>query len=111
VREIAQAIAASRAVRVYVCNVATQGGETDGYTVDDHVNALERHVGPGFVSCVLANKNMQHTDALPPMVEPVRVDDVQDAQYELRTADLVDPVHPWRHDRDKLARALMELVH
>ena len=41
VPDIAQAVRASRAVKIYVCNVATQKGETDHYTVDDHVAVLE----------------------------------------------------------------------
>jgi len=43
VKEIADAIAQSEAVKVYVCNVMTQPGETDGYTVSDHIKALVNH--------------------------------------------------------------------
>ena len=111
VREIAQAVAASRAVRVYVCNVATQGGETDGYTVADHVKALDRHVGPGLFPNVLANENLDHAGVLPPGVDTVRVGETLNGRYSLCAADLVDPAHPWRHDRDKLAQALIALVH
>ncbi len=110
VREIAQAIAASRALRVYVCNVATQRGETDRYTVGDHVAALERHVGRGLFPIVLANDNFACADALPQGVEHPRLDIPADAPYTLITADLVDPAHPWRHDSEKLARALMALL-
>ncbi|HHS97532.1 MAG TPA: YvcK family protein [Chloroflexi bacterium] len=125
VREIARAVAASRAVRVYVCNVATQPGETDGYTVEDHVAALERHVEPGLFPLVLANANFAHADALPEGVEPVRLGTLPppgpegggpvgtlhlNATYTLYAADLVDPTHPWRHDGRKLVRALMTLL-
>lgn len=110
VRDIARAVAASRAARVYVCNVATQRGETDGYSVGDHVAALERHVGAGLFTIVLANDNLAHTEALPPAVEPTRLEIPSEAPYTLCTADLVDPVRPWRHDCDKLAKVLMRLV-
>ncbi|MBC7225956.1 MAG: YvcK family protein [Thermoflexales bacterium] len=110
VREIAQAVAATRAVRVYVCNVATQRGETDGYTVGDHVAALERHVGPGLFPIVLANDNFAYADRLPQGVEHPALEVPAGAPYTLHTADLVDPVHPWRHDSEKLARALMRLL-
>jgi uncharacterized cofD-like protein len=110
VRQIAQAVATSRAVRVYVCNVATQRGETDGYSAGDHVAALERHVGTDLFPVVLANDNLQHGAALPPGVEPTRLGSLPSAAYTLHTADLVDPAQPWRHDSKKLARALMELV-
>ena len=110
VREIAQAVSASRAVRVYVCNVATQPGETDGYAVEDHVAALERHVGPGLFPIVLANDNFQYGKSLPESVEPVRWAGRLGAPYVLRTADLVDPVRPWRHDGEKLAEVLMRIL-
>ncbi len=109
VREIAQAVAATRAVRVYVCNVATQRGETDGYTVGDHVAALERHVGPGLFPIVLANDNFAQADRLPEGVEHPSLEVPAGAPYALHTADLVDPARPWRHDSEKLARALMRI--
>ncbi len=110
VREIAQAVAATRAIRVYVCNVATQPGETDGYTVGDHVAALERHVGPGLFPIVLANDNFACADRLPPGVEHPALEVPPGATYTLVTADLVDPQRPWRHDSEKLARALMRIL-
>lgn len=49
------AIKASAAVKLYVCNVATQTGETEGYDLADHVAAIERHTGPGWIDVVVAN--------------------------------------------------------
>ena len=56
VHDLAQAIAASRALKVYVCNVATQPGETGDYDVSDHVRALREHVSPDPFDVVLANR-------------------------------------------------------
>jgi uncharacterized cofD-like protein len=44
VREIAAAVASSKALKVYVCNVMTQPGETDGFAASDHVKAIQEHV-------------------------------------------------------------------
>jgi uncharacterized cofD-like protein len=111
VREIAEAVAASRALRVYVCNVATQVGETDGYTVGDHVTALERHVGRGLFPIVLANDNFEGMEeALPSQVEPSRLEVPSDATYALYTADLLDIERPWRHDSEKLASMLIRVA-
>jgi uncharacterized cofD-like protein len=110
VREIAQAIEASRATRVYVCNVATERGETDGYSVGDHMAALERHVGKGLFQVVLANDNFEGIDPLPSGVEPVRLDIPSNATYALHTVNLVDADHPWRHDSERLAHVLMQLI-
>lgn len=110
VRDVAQAVAASRALKVYVCNVATQCGETDGYTTWDHVAVLDAHVGAGLFPVVLVNENLDVPFDAPAGVEWVRVDFPPDTRYRVITADLIDPAHPWRHDSDKLARKLLRLL-
>jgi uncharacterized cofD-like protein len=110
VPDIARAVAASRALKVYVCNVATQRGETDGYTVSDHIAGLEAHVGAGLFPTVLVNTNLgvdidAHLD-----IELVAMDFAPRTPYRLIAADLVDCAHPWRHDSDKLARAVLVLL-
>lgn len=52
---VADAIKDSKAVRIYVCNIMTQTGETDGYSMSDHVAAIEKHTYPGIVDYVIAN--------------------------------------------------------
>jgi len=107
---IAKAIEASQARKVYVCNVATQRGETERYTVADHVAALERHIQGSLFPIVLANDNLAVDFEAPSGVELVPPEVPPDAQYRVVTEDLVDVAHPWRHDSDKLARALLRLV-
>jgi uncharacterized cofD-like protein len=109
VPDIRQAIAASPAVKVYVCNVATQRGETEAYTAGSHVAALEAHVGQELFPIVLINDNL-NVDWESPGVELVRPDFTSDIAHRIIAADLVDPVHPWRHDSDKLALALLRLL-
>ena len=55
VPDIADAVRSSRAFRVYVCNVATQKGETDNYDCGAHWDALTQHAGAGLVDVVVAN--------------------------------------------------------
>ena len=110
VREVAQAVATSQAVKVYVCNVATQLGETDGYVAGDHVDALEAHVGASFFPIVLANSNQDVQLHAPDGVELVRPSFPSSATYEILTADLVDRSFPWRHDSNKLAQQLLRLL-
>ncbi|MDP2728782.1 MAG: YvcK family protein, partial [Dehalococcoidia bacterium] len=57
VKGVTEAIRSSPAPKVYVCNIATQPGETDNYTLGDHLTALERHVGGRLVNYVLANSH------------------------------------------------------
>ncbi len=109
VRDIAQAVRSSRALKVYVCNVATQHGETDHYSAADHVTAIERHVGPGLVNVLLANDRLGvdlRQVGMPSGVgELVQPSSSQSSR--LVAADLIDVEHPWRHDSHKLAKAVM----
>ena len=59
IKEISQEISKSNAKKIYVCNIMTQPGETDGYTVSDHVKALLKHAGvEHLVDAVLVNSNL-----------------------------------------------------
>jgi len=108
VEEIRAAIGASSALKVYVCNVATQPGETDGYDVRDHVGALEMHLGPGFCDCVLANG--QFEVALPNTASQLVALGQGDLPgCRLILGDLVDRQRPWRHDANRLAQTLLSL--
>ena len=54
---IPEAIQASDALKIYVCNVMTQEGETEGYTVADHISALFAHSAPGLFDLCLTNSS------------------------------------------------------
>ena len=107
---ITQALRETGAPVVYVGNVATERGETDSFTLDDHVNALERHIGQGIVDVVIANNHM--TDFKPPagveIVQPV--DTLAKSKAMLLLAEVVDDETPWRHDPTKLAAVVMKQV-
>ncbi len=106
---IKEAIWASPALKVYVCNVATQKGETDGFSVVDHVAALELHVGPGLFHFVLVNSN---TGARFP--EEWKVDAVDYRGEPLNgvnvvLVDVVNEENRLRHDPKRLASQLLRL--
>ena len=106
-RELADAVRNSVALKVQVCNMATQLGETEGFTVADHVRALQAHTGDVLFANVLANES-RHGELLPNMSwvelgEPV-------PGCRTLAADLCDGEHPWRHDSTKLAEILMGLL-
>ncbi len=109
VPEILAAIRASRAVKVYVCNIATQEGETDLYSCFDHVQALEEHVGTGLFDVVLCNEN--YTGSLSANSRWVEADDRSLKDKRLYCADLPEKEHPWRHDPAKLSKVLLDLYY
>ncbi len=109
VRGIRQAIEASPALSVYVCNVATQPGETTGYSVEQHVHALTEHVGPGIVDWVLADSG-EVSSSEEHRIPPPLADDAV-AGIPLYTASVINPAFPHHHDPALLADALMRLHH
>ena len=107
VRDLLSAIIASRAIKIFVCNIATQTGETDSYSCHDHVRALEEHIGEDLFDVVLCNQN--HSTPLPRGTEWVRADQKSLTDSRAYCADLLDEEHPWRHDSAKLGQVLMDL--
>ena len=113
---VAEAIAASDAQKIYVCNIMTQDGETEGYTAADHLEALQRHGRKGIVDLCLANNapiphelaaRYSEEDA-----ELLRIDreriaalGIALAEYQLLSAQGGYA----RHDPALLAQAVMEL--
>ena len=55
VPKLAEAIVGSNAVKIFVCNVMTQPGETDDYSVSDHLAAVHRHIGHHIFDYVIVN--------------------------------------------------------
>lgn len=105
---IAAAIRASSALKVYVCNVATQPGETSDFDVTAHVQALRRHIGDLF-PVVLANDRIIPSTGDMAHLQPVALPAQPPADYLLLTADVIDEQRPWRHDSAKLARVLLDI--
>jgi uncharacterized cofD-like protein len=115
VDRLPEAIRASRAAKVYVCNVATQRGETDDFEAVDHVLALEEHVGRGVVDHVLVNSNLEPAKELIKPEWSVREVglgglDKLDGAVRVVLEDVVNPEFPLRHDPAKLSRALIQLA-
>ena len=108
VPSIADAIRASSAKKIYVCNVATQPGETTDFDVDAHVKALQRHVGDLF-PFVLANDHLVPSTGENQHLEPVPLPQMRPVTYTLLTADVIDEKRPWRHDSAKLAKVIMDI--
>ena len=105
---IAAAIREAQAAKVYVCNVATQKGETGGYAVADHVEALQAHTFPTIVDYVVANDRPQELGQRF-WGRPVVSDGLPMGHGRLISRDLVDPNHPVRHDSGRLAQAIMDV--
>ena len=71
---IRSALATATGLRVYVCNVATQPGETEGYTLSEHLAALNAHGVGSVIDVVLANGNLRARQPDDYPAAPVRID-------------------------------------
>ncbi|MEX1296876.1 MAG: gluconeogenesis factor YvcK family protein, partial [Candidatus Limnocylindrales bacterium] len=108
---IRSALEQARGLRVYVANVATQPGETEGYTLSEHLAALAAHDVGHLLDVVLANDDTSARVPSDYPAEPVRIDlPRSDARPRLVTAAVVDPENAHRHDPQRLTDALVRLL-
>jgi uncharacterized cofD-like protein len=108
VQDLIGAIRASRAVKIYVCNIVTQTGETETFSAHDHIDALEEHAGDRLFDVLLCNDNFER-----PLSERdtwVSIDERTKSDSRAQFANLVDDNHPWRHDSIKLAETLVKIL-
>jgi uncharacterized cofD-like protein len=116
VRGIPQAIRESRAVKVFVCNLMSQPGETRGYTASAHLGAIADHVGEGLFDYVVLNTRKmsrrlerryaaQRAEPVENDLEPVRALGVEPVLASLLVEDRVA-----RHDSGRLAKLLLKLA-
>ena len=117
IKEITDAIANSEALKVYVCNVMTQPGETDGYAVSDHVNALVKHSHARILDYCLVNNGEVPKDVLVRYSKDKSLLVINDRKkteglgYRVVEEDfsmIVDGVI--RHDSEKLAKIILSFI-
>lgn len=110
VPDLAEALRRARAPKVYICNLATQPGETEGYSVADHVRVITDHI-PDCLNMVIANDNLTipmdrgggRTVFVRPEWDPT-------SPIRLITANLVDEQRPWRHNSQQLAQIVVRVA-
>ncbi len=111
ISDIRDALAAAPGMRVYVCNVATQPGETGGFSAAEHLEALFEHIGEGLIDYVLINHNWHARQPDGWLGQPVQIDErrLEELPVVVIEEDLVDVANAHRHDSAKLAAALVRL--
>jgi 2-phospho-L-lactate transferase/gluconeogenesis factor (CofD/UPF0052 family) len=106
-----EAIKASPALKVLICNLASQKGETEGYCVDDYLRVIREHVGSNIFDFVLVNSNHSHLPTGGQSQVIFRSEDAtKHPEVRFIPADVVNVRLPSHHDPDKLARAIMRRV-
>jgi uncharacterized cofD-like protein len=107
-----RALAETPALRVFICNVATQVGETEHYALSEHLDALRRHDLLDLVDVVLANSNLgARAPAADYPAQPVALDVKPGGSHpQLLVRDVVDDGKAHHHDPRKLGGELMALL-
>ncbi|MBC6422150.1 MAG: YvcK family protein [Hormoscilla sp. SP5CHS1] len=117
VPEIAEAIACQQVPIVYICNIMTQAGETTGYTVSDHIRAIDRAVGKPLFSAVLVQKDSPSGQALvryarenshPVFLDREAVRDLGSWIIQSNVMDEDEHTGFIRHNPHRLAQVLMK---
>ena len=112
---ISDAVRESKALKLYILNILTQDGETDGYDADDHVRAILEHAGPGVMDVCIANDAPVPPEIMEPYAKEgvsqleLRREDLEQMGLAVRTFPLLEPGRYIRHNSDALARAILSV--
>lgn len=112
---IVDTISRSSARKIYISNIMTEPGETDGFCIGDHLEAIKKHTGANLFDTVLINDSEIPANVIERYAktgsQPVCTENIADEKLKVVSADLVmqedDLV---RHSETKLARALGRIV-
>jgi uncharacterized cofD-like protein len=116
IRQIYEAIVKSRAFKVYICNVMTQKGETDGYSAFDHLQALITHTDKRIVDCCVVNSanipekflaQYREQNSYPVVADCERI---RNAGFLVVRGDLLNFTDFVRHDNKKLAKVILNII-
>lgn len=116
VPNIGQALVGTDAIKIYVCNVMTQYGETDDFSASDHVKSIIEHIESNIIDYCVVNKGPIPEDLLAKYAEeksePVKVDieDLHRLGCKVVTENMISNTDYVRHNPQKLAMILMNII-
>src|SRR5207245_10908641 len=99
-------IRASTALKLYICNLAAQPGETEGFGVDDYLRVIREHVGANLFDFVLVNSNNSYPPTggqAPVIFRPL--DTARHPEVRLIATDVVSVTVASHHDADNRERS------
>ncbi|HWR42481.1 YvcK family protein [Sporomusa sp.] len=117
VEGVADALRESDAVKIYICNVMTQPGETDGYSASDHIKAIIDHAGPGCIDMAVVNvqevapelREFYAKRGAHPVVPDIDI--IEALGVKVVKANLISETNLVRHDPARLSRTIMSMVY
>ena len=117
IKGVAKAVKESKAIKVYVSNIMTEPGQTDDYSVDDHINTIYEHLGKGLIDfCIcdtgdvtpeyIRRYNLRGSDVLEQDFQKVKERGIQVIKKDLAKVDR----GKIRHDPEILASTIVDLI-
>ncbi len=116
IKDIYRELAASKALKVYICNVMTQPGETDGYKASDHLKAILAHTDPSIVTHTIVNTGKVPVELLGKYKEenahPVvpDIEAIDKMGYKAIAANVISTTNYVRHQPKRLAKIINDLA-
>ncbi|SDH72138.1 conserved hypothetical protein, cofD-related [Aneurinibacillus thermoaerophilus] len=113
---IVEAIRESRAIKAYICNVMTQPGETDGYTAEDHIQAIHDHVGNSLFQYIIVNNGKVSDEVLAMYAEKGAAPVIYSEEkltakgYRVIADNLLVYDKFLRHNAAKLSKIIMNVI-
>ncbi|HDQ25648.1 MAG TPA: YvcK family protein [bacterium] len=113
---IKEALKNTKTLKIYICNIMTQPGETDNYSVSDHIDAIYGHVGKGVIDIVIANNKQPSQSLLRRYAKensyPVKVDreEINKCGVALVRGALFNEDKYIRHSSELLAKLVMKQI-
>jgi len=106
--EVAEAFNKSKAQKIYICNASTERGETERFTVGDHIKTLGKY--NVFVDLTLINNRKFKKGSGDGFVMPVLIGQGTKANYNIHDKDLVNNTNPLYHDVEKLGKEIWQII-
>ena len=103
---IANAVAASSAKRLYICNLTSQPGETDNMDSYDHVKIIRKYIPDAELDGMICNNF--YPDSLPNHISWCKISTRTECRIKTFEENLIDENYPWRHAPDKLTNVLIQ---
>ncbi len=116
VKGVAESLTEAKAPIIYVSNIMTEKGETDGFTAADHLQAIKRHLNQQLIDYVIVNSGVIDEDRLSRYRQEKAIpvlpayEEIQAMGIKIIERDLVSDDDVAWHDSDKLARAVLALL-
>jgi len=116
IKEITDAVVASDAIKIYVCNIMTQYGETDNYTACDHLDAIIKHSHPKILDYCIVNSSHLPQELIDRYRQeksyPIVIDSrrMRALGYRVIEDEIVTTQDYIRHDPAKLAKIILGLI-